>query len=358
MLKRGAGWVAGAKPVPTSVRAVFGYYASAGVFDAGSIRLKKRVDNTVDGMIRDAFAEVEEAIAEEFGYGYVSFEYDTKLVLPAKLTLGYLYRTLDESAHSEAEDVTRLAVEALIDGDMRDACNDEEYEDFVVDFETSEQDRAVIADIAQELLQARVEEKFSHYPDEIKEVYDWAVGISEGHQDEDEQFRNLMSQAADGEEKAINEIESTYKYASFDSPPELFTEEELELPYLKTQYDRVGVIYDAMIEMYRELGYDIPYAFQRSIVLAIIGAQLWLDDLDDYEADLRDGQLTPVTAEYLLADSGTAAKSAVIEISEAYLDRARQQATAVDSPLTGIAIEYIHRDGEPKKLPSERPQID
>ncbi len=353
MLKRGAGWVAGAKPVPTSVRAVFGYYANAGVFDAGSLRLKQRVDRTVDGMIREAFAEVEEAIAEEFGYGYVSFEYDTKLVLPAKLTLGYLYRTLDESAHQDAAEVTRLAVEALIDGDMRDACNDEEYEDFVVDFETSEHDRAVIADIAQELLQARVEEKFSYYPDEVREVYDWAVEISEAHQDDDEQFRALMQRASDGDDTALSEIESTYKYAEFDSTPDLFTEAELDLPYLKTQYDRVGVIYDAMIEMYRLLDYDIPHAFQRSIVLAIIGAQIWLDDLDDYEADLRDGQLTPVTAEYLLADSDSAAKTAVIEMSEAYLDRARQQATAVDSPLTGIAIEYIYCDGVPEKLPGE-----
>ncbi len=357
MLKRGAGRIATAKSVPTSIRAVFGYYANAGVFDAGSLKLKRRVDTCVEEMIDEAFADVEEAIAEEFGYGYVSFEYDTKLVLPAKLTLGYLYRELDEQAHHGAEELTQLAVEALLDGDMRDAINDEEYEDFVVDFETTERDRALIADIAQEVLQARVEEQFSHYPDEVKEIYDWAVDISEAHQDEDEQFRSLMDRARDGDEEALEAIGARYKYGEFADEPEIFTEEELSLPYLKTQYDRVGIIYDAMIDMYREVGFDISGSFQRSIVLAIIGAQIWLDDLDDYEADLRDGQLTPVTAEYLLAESGQEAKLSVIEISEAYLDRARRQATVADSTLTGIAIEYIHRDGDPEKLPTVQPRL-
>lgn len=355
MRKRAAGLIAGSELLPTSVRAVFGYYADAGVFDAGSLRLKLRADDAVEEMIREAFAEIEEAIAAEFGYGYVSFEYDTKLVMPAKLTLGYLYRVLDESRHHEAEEVTRLAVEALLDGDMRDAINDAEYDDFVVDFETTAADRARIAEMAQELLQARVDEQFSRYPEDLREVYDWAVDISEAHQDEDEQFRTLMSRAQDGDEDALAEIERTYKYADFDSRPDVFTEEELELPYLKTQYDRVGVIYDAMIEMYRETGFEIPDAFKRSIVLAIIGAQLWLDDLDDYEADLRDGQLTPVTAEYLLAASGTEAKSSVVEISEAYLDRASTEATVADSTLTGIATEYIYRNGNPEKLPTSQP---
>jgi len=356
MRKRAAGLIAGSELLPTSVRAVFGYYADAGVFDAGSLRLKLRADDAVEEMIREAFAEIEEAIAAEFGYDYVSFEYDTKLVLPAKLTLGYLYRTLDESQHHEAEEVTRLAVEALLDGDMRDAINDAEYDDFVVDFETTARDRARIAELAQELLQARVDEQFGRYSEAVRAVYDWAVDISEAHQDEDEQFRTLMSRAQDGDEDALAEIERSYKYADFDSRPDVFTEEELELPYLKTQYDRVGVIYDAMIEMYRETGFEIPDAFKRSIVLAIIGAQLWLDDLDDYEADLGDGQLTPVTAEYLLAASGADAKSSVVQISESYLDRASAEATVAHSTLTGIATEYIYRDGDPGKLPTSQPK--
>jgi hypothetical protein len=356
MLRRGAGRVAAVDAMPTAVRAVFGYYADTGVFDAGSLGLKRRVDGTVDEMIAEAFRAVESAIATEFGHDFVRFEYDTKLVLPAQLTLGYLYRRLDESASHEAEAMTRLAVEALIDGDMRDALNDDEYEDFEVDFPTDEADRARIAEIAQSVLQKRVDEQFAEYSDEIRGIYNWAVDISQAHQDEDEEFRALMRQARDGDTDALDAIRDRYKYGAFNDDPAVFSASELELPYLKTQYDRVGVIYDGMIEMYRTAGFEIETAFKRSIVLAIIGAQIWLDDLDDYDADLADGQLTPVTAEYLLAESGPQAKASVIEISERYLDRAREQATAADSTLTGIATEYIHRDGDPSALPRTLPE--
>jgi len=358
MLRSGAGWLANQEAFPTSLRAVFGYYADAGVFDARSLQLKRRVDREVAAMIDTAFTEVEEAIAAEFGYSFVSFEYDTKLVLPAKLTLGYLYRDLPESRHDEAEAMTRLAVEALIDGDMRDALNDDEFEDFVVDFDTEPGDRRIVAEIAQEVLQARVEAKFADVPEEIHDAYDWAVERSEAHQQQDPQFRSLLERAREGEESALAAIRDTYKYADFEEPPAVFTEAERELPYIRTQYDRVGVIYDGMIEMYCCGGFEIPDAFRRSIVLAIIGAQIWLDDLDDYEADMAEGQLTPVTAEYLLADSGADARQSVVDISESYLDRAREQATAADSTLTGIATEYIHRDGSPDLLPTRRPSLD
>jgi len=351
MLKRSAASLAGSELLPTSVRAVFGYYAHSRVFDYGSLRLKRRADATVEEMIEDAFRDIEEAIAAEFGYSYVAFEYDTKLVLPAKLTLGYLYRNLPSADHHRAEAMTRLTVEALIDGDMRDALNDEEFGDFQVDFETDETDRRRIAGIAQEVLQARVEERFSRYPMGIRDTYDWAVEVSERHQAQDPAFRELMERARNGEPGALEEVEVRYKHASFKEPPELFTEEELSLPYLKTQYDRVGVIYDAMIEMFREADLPVEPAFHRSIVLAIIGAQIWLDDVDDYRADMAEGQLTPVTAEYLLADGDGAARRAVVDVGESYIDRAREQATVADSPLTGIATEYIYRDGTPGELP-------
>ncbi|WP_436901316.1 hypothetical protein [Halovenus halobia] len=354
MLRPAAGRLAGVERVPTAVRAVFGYYAESGVFDAHSLALKRRVDSRVDGMVREAFSVVEAEIAEEYGHEYVAFSYDTKLVLPAKLTLGYLYRRLDD--YREAEQMTRLAVEALIDGDMRDALNDYEYEDFEVDFPTDAEDRRRIAELAQSVLQRRVDEQFEAYDDELREIYDWAVGISEAHQDEDEEFRALMQRANAGDKIAGEAIRDRYKFGQFDENPDVFDATDLELPYLKTQYDRVGVIYDGMIEMYRAAGFEIETAFKRSIVLAIIGAQIWLDDLDDYEVDFAEGQLTPVTAEYLLADSGSEARSAVVEISESYLDRAREQATVADSTLTGIATEYIHRDGTPGVLPRQLPE--
>ncbi|MFC7059646.1 hypothetical protein [Halovenus salina] len=351
MLERSAEWLARHNRLPTSARAVFGYYAQAGVFDVGSLRLKRRVDSRIEGYVEDTFGAVEEAIAEEFGYEYVSFDYGTKLLLPANLTLGYLYRHADESVHHKAEQVTRLAVEALLDGDMRDAINDDEYDDFEVDFAADTADRRRVAEIAQEVIQSRVDRQFSTHPEDVRDVYDWAVAISERHQEEDPYFRELMERARDGEAEALAAIRDEYKFAGFEEEPSLFSEGELSLPYLKTQYDRVGVIYDAMIQMYRRSGLEIEDDFHRSIVLAIIGAQLWLDDVDDYPADMADGQLTPVTAEYLLTDDETAAHEQVVNISHEYLDRAERQATAADSTLTGIAAEYIRRDGDPSILP-------
>jgi hypothetical protein len=352
MLQAGADRLAGSERLPTAVRAVLGYYADTGVFDYDSLSLQRRVDDVTEAMIADAFGAVEEAIAAECGYDFVSFDYDTKLVLPAELTLGYLYRRLDDAEHDRAEALTRLAIEALIDGDMRDAINDAEYEDFEVDVDA---DIERVARVAQGTLQARVEDRFAEYPGAVRDAYDWAVDVSEAHQDEDDHFRDLLAAAHEGTdtETARERIREEYKYADFADPPAVFDAAELDLPYVKTQYDRVGVIYDGMVEMYREAGLPVETAFKKSIVLAIIGAQVWLDDVDDYQADRRDGQLTPVTAEYVLASDQRAAADAVVDISERYLDLAREHATAVDSTLTGIATEYIYRSGTPEVLPRE-----
>jgi len=78
---------------------------------------------------------------------------------------------------------------------------------------------------------------------------------------------------------------------------------------------------------------------------------VWLDDVDDYAADMREGQLTPVTSEYLLADSDDEAYRSTVEITERYLGLAADHAAVADSPLTGIATEYIHRSGRPDVLP-------
>jgi len=364
MFQTGAGWLAGREEIPTSLRAVFGYYADSGVFDARSLRLKGRVDDEVEAMLADSFSDIEEALAEEFGYDYVEFSYDTKLLLPAQLTLGYLYRTLDEREHERAEETTHLAIDALLDGDMRDARNDAEFEDFEVDIPVGESERRRIAEVAQELLRVRVEERLASYPHTVQETYERAVARSERHQKRDEQFRELMAGAREGDASAREQIRAEYRDTALDerplSPDEtdaggdrtaVFTDEERSLPYMKTQYDRVGVIYDAMLEMYRDTGFPVADSFQRSIVLAIVGAQIWLDDIEDYEADMRDGQLTPVTAEYLLADSDREAYNAVCAVSREYLDRAIREATDAESTLTGIATEYIRREGTPEQLP-------
>jgi len=352
MLRASAGWLAARDPLPTAVQAVLGYYADSGVFDYGSLRLKSRVDDVTEGLVEDAFGAVEDRAEAEFG-APVEFAYDTKLILPAKLTLGYLYRR-EDCADERADRLTRLVVEALVDGDMRDAINDEEYEDFEVavggEPATSEQRRRV-AELAQETLEERVEELFSEFPEGVRTAYERAVQVSERHQEQDPHFRRLMARAEEGDGDALEAVRAEYRDADFPDPPEAFGEAERELPYIRTQYDRVGVIYEGMVEMYRAADLQVSPAFERSIVLAIIGAQVWLDDVDDYAADMREGQLTPVTAEYLLAESDREAYDRVVDVANGYLDLAKTHATSADSALTGIATEYIYRDGEPELLP-------
>jgi len=351
MLHRSAVWLADRDRLPDSISAVAGYYGESGVFDYRSLLLKRRVDEVVGEMLDRLFAELERAIADELGYDDVSLGYDTKLVLPAKLTLGQLYRELEPVDHHRAEETTRLVVEALIDGDMRDAINDDEFEDFELDRDIDDDERRRVAEIAQAHLQRRVENQLTVYSASVRETYESAVDLSNTHQSSDERFRELMAAVQRGEADT-DRIASEYRDVAFEEPPELFTEDELALPYLKTQYERVGILYDAMFEFYREAGMPIGHSFHRAIVLAIIGAQIWLDDIDDFEDDIRSGQLTPVTAEYLLADDEGDPRAAVTAVGHQYLDRAREEATAADSALTGIAVEYISRSGNPESLPS------
>lgn len=352
MLRRTATWLAGREPLPTSVRAVFGFYGDTGTFDLASLRLKRRVDAKTEAMVAEAFEPVEATLAEEFDRESVTFAYDTKLILPAQLALGYLYRRVDDpSRRAKAEDLTALAIEALLDGDMRDARNDDEYDDFEVDVPLEEGDRGRVAAIAQETLEERVYAQFEEFDDGVREAYEWAVGVSEAHQADDERFRDILAAAQGGDSEAAAAIRSEYRDADFDEQPPGLSAADCDLPYARTQYDRVGVIYDGMLQMYEAEGFEIDPAFVRSIVLAIVGAQIWLDDVEDYRADRREGQLTPVTAEYLLADDERVAYERVVDLSESYLDRAKTAARAADSPLTGIAAEYIYRSGSPGKLP-------
>jgi hypothetical protein len=354
MLRRTATWLADRDVLPTTVRSVFGFYADTGTFDLRSLRLKRSVDAETDAMIETAFEPIETAIAAEFDRESVSFDYDTKLVLPAQLTLGYLYRRhADPNRRALAEKLTGLSIEALLDGDMRDALNDDEYGDFEVDFRVDDADRARIATIAQATLEDRVRSQFEEFEPGVREAYDWAVDVSEAHQADDERFRELLGAAKTGDRAALDAVRDRYRDDDFDATPPSLSSGDCALPYARTQYDRVGVIYDGMLRMYEAVGFDFEPAFKRSIVLAIVGAQIWLDDVDDYRADHRDGQLTPVTAEYVLADDPATARRRVIHIAESYLDRAKAAASTANSPLTGIATEYIYRSGTPERLPGE-----
>jgi hypothetical protein len=380
--------LAGVERLPTAQRAILGYYAETGRFDYQALRIKSAVDAQLETILDEVYGDVESAIAVDLGFDddgdAVTFHYDTKLTLPAELTLGYLYRRAiaratsgydpitdtaggwvplgggdpSDPANREAreyvemaEEATALIVQALLDGDMRDAINDDEFEDFEVTVTgDADPDPRRVAECAQSHLQRVVEDAFDRAPDAVRDAYDEAVDISEAHQDQDDHFRDLLAAALDGDEAATDRIEDEYKFAAVpDDAP--FDGAERDLPYLKTQYDRVGVIYKGMLDAYRGVGFEIPEAFGTSIVLAIIGAQIWLDDVDDYHDDVSEGQLTPVTAEYVLAGSDDDAYERVVDITMRYFELARDHAAEADSPLNGIAIEYILRSGDPDRLP-------
>jgi hypothetical protein len=427
LLRRAVDRVAGVDVLPTALRAVLGYYVETGVLDLGSLQLRGTVEERVDAIVEAAFRAVERDVAAAFDREpeAVGFDYGTKLTLPAELTLGHVYQraraastggdpvarvaaldrpsllarihdgsgtplpdgalgpgvTLEHPAEGPdratlapsdevalAEDVTELVVEALVDGDMRDALNDDEFDDFVVAFPVDDADRRRVAEIAQATLRERVEARFAAFPDAVRDAYDAAVDASEAHQDNDDRFRTLLEAARAGEPvdtpagddrvNASEAIRREYRDASFATPPAAFAASDLELPYFKTQYRRVGVIYDGMIDMYRAAGVRVDEAFERSVVLAIVGAQLWLDDVDDFEADMAEGQLTPVTAEYLLAEDDRTAYRRVVEATTAYFDAAQRYAAQSDSTLTGLAIEYILRSGDPSVLPGYDPDVE
>ncbi|WP_276271294.1 hypothetical protein [Haloarcula litorea] len=380
VLKTGAGVLADSSRLPTALRSVLGYYADTGVFDYDSLALKSEIDDRTERMVEDVYDRVEAALADEFGRP-VSFSYDTKLILPAQLTLGYVYRAARRDADGDpvddeiatgvppadaaslgdgtpdlsprervvrAEQMTRLSIEALIDGDMRDAINDDEFEDFETD---ADLDPRRVAETAQAALQSHLQGLLDEMPPVVEDAYQWAVDYSEAHQERDEHFRELMERAEAGDGEAVDAIREEYKLADYEEEPATFERAEKDLPYSKTQYARVGVLYDGMLDLYRLAGLDIDDEFARAIVLAIIGAQVWLDDVDDYADDRAEGQLTPVTAEYLLAPDERAAYNRVVDVTEQYLDAAKGYATAADSPLTGVAVEYIYRSGDPSVLP-------
>jgi hypothetical protein len=394
--------IAGVRALPTAIRAVAGYYARTGVLAVSAIRVQRAAERTVDRAVADAFGDVEAAIADEFDRdpATVEFGYETKLTMPAELTVGHVYHRarreapdgvdpLSEAAGAAGTDrqsgdgagaaagtgsgaepaagsgpaaevararaVTDLVVAALLDGDMRDALNDAEFEDFEVGFPADEADRERIAAVAQAALAERVEARFARFDDGVRAAYERAVERSEAHQERDPEFRELMRRAEAGDDAALDRIRAEYRDAAFEGDGEeslaAFGDTAADLPYLETQYGRVGVIYDGMIDMYRAAGVPIEDAFERAIVLAIVGAQIWLDDVDDYRRDLAATQLTPVTAEYLLCDSRAAARRAVVDAAERYFDAARRFASEADSQLAGIGIDYIRRSGSPDRLP-------
>lgn len=329
------------------------------------VLLRNEVESDIESMTERLFLSVErdldrarEAGDLELAPGAADeraqFDYDTRLVLPALLTLGRINvfagnvpvarfgREVDWDLVSRGRETTRNVVRALLDGDMRDAINDDEYEDF----ETNLRPRETVAELAQRSLQAGVEEWFDRddTPPDVREHYDHAVELSERHQEEDRTFRDLLDRyrAAEADERAAvaDDIRDRYKFAPLEDG-ELFAD-DADLPYFASQYARVGILYEDMLNMYEaDLGTELGEGFKRAIVLMVIGAQIGLDDTDDYPED-RGTQLTPVTAELNLADDRDAGVERIRTIVEAYLRRA-DAATDADDHLTRIAVEYIRQ---------------
>lgn len=364
-----------ARRVPPLARAFCRYVSQhPDPYLAGVLALREECDDTIDRVTADLFAAVEAPLERELAEGTlelaegaetVRFDYDTRLVLPAMLTLGRIHelagdvpyvrrvRLVETDLVAEGERVTAEVVRALLDGDMRDAINDDEYEDF----ETTVRPRSRAAELAQATLEAGVEEWLSdpETPEGVAEAYRHAVSLSEGHQDTDESFRDLLERHANAtgpeRDRLAEEIEARYKYAAPANPSPLFDDERY-VPYFTTQYERVGILYEDMLKMYESaLGVELGESFTRAIVLMVVAAQIGLDDVDDFPED-RGEQLTPVTAE--LALKGPGGLDDVERLVDRYLDAA---SAAAETHLTGMAIAYIREDAH-DRLADLRATID
>jgi hypothetical protein len=354
--------------IPATARALVGHLAETkDPRVAAIVLLRNEVESEIESMTERLFLSVERDLQRARESGELEpvpgaadeqarFDYDTRLVLPAMLTLGRIHvmagdvpisrigEEVDHEFVARGRETTRNVVRALLDGDMRDAINDDEYEDF----ETNLRPRERVAELAQESLQEGVESWFDgdDTPEAVRESYEHAVELSERHQDQDERFRELLDRfhesAPDSDEREAiaDEIREEYKFAAVEDG-QLFGEDS-DLPYFATQYARVGILYEDMLNMYEaDLGVELGERFKRAIVLMVVGAQIGLDDTDDYPED-KGIQLTPVTAELSIAEDAEIGVERIRRIVETCLDRADEYADA-DDHLTRIAVEYIRQ---------------
>ena len=355
--------------IPATVRALGAHLAETRDPRVVSmVLLRNEVEAEIDSITERLFLSVRRDLQRAHERGELElapgapddgarFHYDTRLVLPALLTLGHVHvlagdvpisrigGDVDRDLVARGRETTREVVRALLDGDMRDAINDDEYEDF----RTNLRPRPKVAELAQRSLQSGVESWFDREetPDAVRNAYEHAVELSERHQEEDRTYRELLddyreaatSDDPDEREAAADAICERYKFAAAEGAADRLAG-EFDLPYFATQYARVGILYEDMLEMYEaDLGLDLGDGFKRAIVLMVVAAQIGLDDTDDYPED-RGTQLTPVTAELNIAEDRETGVDRLRRIVETYLDRAD---AAVDDHLTRIAVEYVRQ---------------
>jgi hypothetical protein len=383
--------------LPNSVRAVLGHYGRGEMSLAegkNAIELNLHIEDRKEDFMQELFDEVAAEIGERSGEEDVDFSYDTKLTFPVELTLGKIYEEAQENLPAdydvldgeagtflerrfasdeklrkrreriekeyeaeilrvrEGEVFTDLVMGLLVEGDMRDAIQDDEYGDFETNASIEDEE---VAEIAQRTLLEELQPGIEEYPEGVRDAYEKAFDLSMSHQKKDKEFRRMFKDARENPEDA-EEIIRPYRDGETESRFSLDWS-EVNMPFFASQYERVGVLYDSMFEGYEEAGFPIDDDFRRSMVLSTIGAQIWLDDVDDLEEDWKNGQLTPVTAEVLTSETGEEAYENIVTMKDEYLDAAREYAVKSDSDLASIGIEYIDKRGEQLDLKGEIEKI-
>ena len=326
--------------IPDSLRAVATYYSHGDMSlrdGLNAVRVQLDAADSKDEYLSELFEDVEDELSSKTG-SREEFDYETKLTFPVEITMG---RLETQNSQQGSEEFSRLLMGLLVEGDMRDAVKDEEYGDFETD---AEMPAETIAETAQQTVLDELQQDLSEYPEGVRDAYEEAVEQSMNHQEEDREFRKLFRDAREQPDQAEQILEP---YRDVDTESRFSIDwNDTELPFFGSQYERVGVLYDGMFEMYDEAGFEIDDNFRRSMILSTIGAQIWLDDVDDLEDDWREGQLTPVTATMLHQRDSDAAHREINQMKSSYLDEARRYAERSESDLAGIAIDYIDIRGE------------
>lgn len=282
--------------------------------------------------------------------GEIDISYETKLYMPLEILLGLIYERNgyrgDERPDKveKAEELFRHLAGLFLEIDLRDAVIDDELEKMKVRGDEVDPER-LFEEGREALKRKYYDEGLETYGSEISGIYDRGIKIAMEHQRSQEELEEFMEEAR--RKNSFDELMSLYR----DADPENMIGERIEaLPYFATQYERVAVLYDAVISMMEELGLGISGEGREAIIYDVIGAQIWLDDVSDLKQDIEDDELTPVTAEVAKASDLEEAEQSIRGLKGLYLDEAREKALETDSVLQEIAVEYIDLKGEEKDI--------
>ncbi|MFB6143826.1 MAG: hypothetical protein ABEJ98_00805 [Candidatus Nanohaloarchaea archaeon] len=302
---------------------------------------------------QEALQTVESEVDEE-----IDISYETKLYLPLEILLGLIYERNGYRAGErpeeveEAEDLFRNLAGLFLEIDLRDAVIDDELEKMKITGGEVDPEK-LFEDGREALKREYYDEGLESYGSEISSIYDKGIEIAMEHQRSQDEFEKVMGEAR--RKNSFDELMSLYRDADLE---DMIGERIEALPYFATQYERVAVLYDAVISILAEKGLEISDEDREAIIYDVIGAQIWLDDVSDLKQDIEDDQLTPVTAEIARASDLEEAQQSIRELKDDYLDEAREKAKESDSVLQEIAVEYIDLKGEEKDISRKLRSID